>query len=71
MLENELLYIYDNLNRRKQVYNMKLEYIKSIDVDYHPLVIKSSNSLLFFQSGITTSLFIYELTSLKFKQNKK
>ena len=65
---NEILYICDHSNKRIQVYNKDLEFIKSVKVDYNPWLIKASNSWLFVQSGNTTSLFIYELSSLNLKQ---
>ena len=67
-LKNEILCICDWSNKRIQVYNKDLEFMKSGSVHYFPWVIKASNLFIVVQPGSLKSLFIYELNSLKLMQ---
>ena len=64
-----ILYIFDTLNKRIQIYNNELEFIDSVKVDYQPWWIKISNSFIFVQAACIKSVFIYDLDTISF--NKK
>jgi hypothetical protein len=66
--KNGILYICDLFNQRIQICDKDLEFIDSVKVNYHPWMIKISNSLIFVQAFRVKSLFIYDLGSLSFKK---
>ena len=72
-LRNSDLFVCDDGNKRIQVFNKELEFIKTIPLDYHPRRIKVSNTTVFvrgYTSGDISVFFktyIYDLTNWTLK----
>ena len=70
---NNYLYVCDDGNKRIQVFDAELEYLKTVLLDYHPRKIKLSSTVAFirgYTSGDTTVIFrtyIYDLNDWMLK----
>ena len=65
---NQELYVCDDGNKRLQVFDQNLEFIKSIPLDFHPRKIKISDTTAFirgYTSGfnVTFKTYVFDLTS--------
>jgi hypothetical protein len=63
--KNGHLYVCDNGNKRIQVLNRDLEYVKTIPLDDHPLSIHVSDKIIFV--NCENKAFIYDLNCLALK----
>ena len=62
--KNENLYVSDRLNQRIQMFNQDFEFIKSLELEYEPREIQTSNSMLAVTSD--NGINFYDLNSLEF-----